>query len=333
MVAFDELVMDLCLAEAWRYQGLTYPNPAVGAAVVKNGRILSVAAHKRAGAPHAEVEAIRDAYYALTGDELVLQIEDALHLHNYLERHSGELFHDATIYVTLEPCFHYGKTPPCTFLVRDLGFERIVIGIQDPNPKATGGAAYLKSRGLEVRMGVRQKECADLIEPFLRWSKERFIFFKYAQTINGNLTHGTISNIASRTLVHALRDRIELLVIGGNTVRKDRPLLDARLVHGRAPDVLIYSKKLHFDETIPLFSVKDREVYIEDSFKRLEEYRFIMIEGGEGMLQATRRLVDWYLIFVAPKSVDGANYRFNKKMEFLHQRNLEGDLVIWSRNG
>ncbi len=333
MVDFDSFYMQAALDEAWRYQGLTYPNPAVGAVVVKDGRLLSIAAHQRAGGPHAEVLAIKEAYYLLTGDEDVVGIEESLHLHNYLQKNAGDLFVGATIYVTLEPCFHYGKTPPCSLLIKNLGFKRIIIATLDPNKRATGGAAYLKENGLEVVVGVKESEAKDLLEPFLRWSKSRFIFFKFAQTINGNLSAGTISSLASRELVHRLRDKIELLVIGGNTVRKDRPILDSRLVKGRAPDVLIYSKRVRFDEKIPLFSVPDREVFVESSLKRLEEYRFIMIEGGEGMLKATRALVDWYMIFVAAKSLERPNYAFNKKMRFLHTRRVGEDLLIWSKNG
>ena len=333
MVAFDELVMDLCLAEAWRYQGLTYPNPAVGAAVVKNGRILSIAAHKRAGGPHAEVEAIKDAYYMLTQDEKILACTEADALHAYLQRHCGDLFYDATIYVTLEPCAHFGKTPPCMLLLHSLGFKRIVIGTRDPHAKASGGASYLRSRGVEVHLGIRQKECEDLIEPFVRWMHERFIFFKFAQTLNGNITQGTISSLASRKFVHALRDRIDLLVIGGNTVRLDRPILDARLVQGRAPDVLIYTRKKDFDTHIPLFNIPHRKVYQEDTLDRLQDYRFIMIEGGESMLRATKDIVDWYLVFLAPMSRNGCNYAFDASMEFLHHTKIDRDLVIWSRNG
>ncbi|BCD67581.1 bifunctional diaminohydroxyphosphoribosylaminopyrimidine deaminase/5-amino-6-(5-phosphoribosylamino)uracil reductase RibD [Nitratiruptor sp. YY09-18] len=333
MVAFDSLVMELCLHEAWKYQGLTYPNPAVGAAVVKNGKILSIAAHQKAGSPHAEVLAARDAYYALTQDENIFSIEGSLHLHNYLQKHAGSLFCDAELYVTLEPCYHYGKTPPCTFLIKDLGFKRVVISVMDPNPKATGGAAYLKSKGVEVVVGIKEKEGRDLLEPFILWSKKRFIFFKLAQTFNGNITDGLISNIKAREYVHALRDKIDLLVIGGNTVRIDKPILDSRLVGGKAPDILIYSKKQKFNKKIPLFDVPERKVYIESDLERVNDYKFIMIEGGEGMLKATRRLADWYLFFVAPRLSDLSSYKINKKLTFLHQRTIDGDLMIWSRNG
>ncbi len=333
MVAFDELYMRLALQEAWRYQLLTYPNPAVGAAVVKNGRLLSVAAHKEAGAPHAEVEAIKEAYLALTGDKTVASITNALHLHNYLTTHAKDLFHDATIYITLEPCYHYGKTPPCTFLIRDLRFKRVVIAMLDPNKKASGGAEYLKEQGIDVEVGVCEEEARDLIEPFIKWSKGTFILFKMAQHMNGVVTGGTISSLASRELVHKIRDKIDLLVIGGSTVRIDKPLLDARLVNGRAPDVLIFTKEKNFNKKIPLFGVEGREIFIEDNLKRIRKSKFVMIEGGEGMLQATRMITDWYLWFVAPTLKREENYRIDKKLTFLHTYKLDKDIVIWSRNG
>jgi diaminohydroxyphosphoribosylaminopyrimidine deaminase/5-amino-6-(5-phosphoribosylamino)uracil reductase len=333
MVAFDELYMRLALQEAWRYQLLTYPNPAVGAAVVKNGRLLSVAAHKEAGGPHAEVEAVKEAYVALTGDRSVTSITNALHLHNYLITHAKDLFTDATIYITLEPCFHYGKTPPCTFLIKDLRFKRVVIAILDPNKKASGGAEYLREQGIEVEVGVCQEEAQDLIEPFLKWSKGTFVLYKMAQHLNGVVTGGTISSLASRELVHKIRSKIDLLVIGGSTVRIDRPKLDARLVGGRAPNVLIYSKSQKINEKIPLFGVEGREVYVESSLERIKKCRFVMIEGGEGMLQATRMLVDWYLWFLAPTLKRSENFKIDKHLTYLHTYKLDKDIVIWSRNG
>ena len=333
MVDLDAFYMQAAIDEAWKYQGLTYPNPAVGAVVVKNGRLLSIAAHTQAGKPHAEVEAIKKAYYLLTDDKDILEIEDSLHLHNYLQKYAGNLFNDATIYVTLEPCFHYGKTPPCSLLLKNLGFKKVVIATLDPNPKATGGASYLREQGIKVITGVREQEAKDLLEPFIKWSRGRFIFFKYAQTLNANITGGIISSLASRELVHKLRDKIDLLVIGGNTVRIDKPTLDSRLIGGSAPDVLIYSKKQKINPKIPLFKVKKRKVFIEANLERIQEYRYIMIEGGEGMLKATRSLVDWYMIFVAPKMLAKSNYILNKKITFLHTQKIGEDLLIWSRNG
>ncbi|MRJ02831.1 MAG: bifunctional diaminohydroxyphosphoribosylaminopyrimidine deaminase/5-amino-6-(5-phosphoribosylamino)uracil reductase RibD [Epsilonproteobacteria bacterium] len=333
MVNFDRFYMEAALDEGWKYQLLTYPNPAVGASIVKGGRLLSIAAHQEAGGPHAEVLAIRDAYHLLTGDDQILSIRDPLHLHNYLTTHSHTLFHDATLYVTLEPCFHYGKTPPCSLLIKELGFRRVVIGTLDPTPKAGGGAHYLAQKGVEVEIGVCEEEARALIEPFVRWTSSRFVFFKLAQHLNGVITGGQISSYPSRELVHKIRDKVDLLVVGGGTVRIDRPILDARLVGGRAPNILIYSRRGKFNRKIPLFNVPGREVSIESSLESIKEHRFIMIEGGEGMLHESRWLVDWYLWFLAPTLRREENYRIDKKITFLKSVAIGPDLLIWSRNG
>ena len=115
-----------------------------------------------------------------------------------------------------------------------------------------------------------QQECDELLSPFVAWqSHQPFVFFKLALSKNGVARGGIITSEASRTMVHRLRDKCDLLVIGGNTVRTDRPLLDARLCDGMAPDVLIYSRQNDFDSSIPLFSVKNRKVLIENSFEKV----------------------------------------------------------------
>ena len=333
MVDFDRFCMSLAIKEAWKYQGLTYPNPAVGAVVVKNGKIFSIAAHKKAGEPHAEVLAIKEAYYKLSKDENILKLSDSKDIHEYLYENSKDIFKDSTIYVTLEPCNHFGKTPPCSNLLSKLKFKKVVISIKDPNKKASGGIEYLKKNRIDVKVGVLEKEGKKLIEPFVKWSKDRFIFFKLAQTINGVIAPGVISSLKSREYVHRLRDRIDLLVIGGNTVRVDRPMLDSRLIGGKNPDVLIYSKEKKFDKSIPLFNVKNREVFIENSFEKLKNYKFIMIEGGEGMLEATKDLVDWYLFFISPKIKSGKQYSLDLELNILNQQKIDKDLLIWSDNG
>lgn len=333
MVDFDRFCMALAIKEAWKYQGLTYPNPAVGAVVVKNKTILSIDAHKKAGEPHAEVLAIKKAYFRLTNDKDILNLKNSSKIHLYLLKKAKNLFRDATIYITLEPCNHYGKTPPCVDLIKDLKFKRVVISIKDPNEKATGGIQKLQKSSILVDIGIMKKEGDELIEPFRKWSYSRFIFFKLAQTLNGVIAPGVISSKESREFVHKLRDKIELLVIGGNTVRADRPILDSRLIDGKAPDILIYSKKRDFDKDIPLFFVKNREVFIESSFDILSNYRYIMIEGGENMLNASFDIIDWYLFFIAPKLKNGKGYFLNKNLKILNQQNIGDDLMVWSKNG
>ncbi len=323
--------MQLALNEAWRYQGLTYPNPAVGCAVTgSRGELLSIAAHKRAGTPHAEVAALQNAYSVLTGDTAITELDNASEIHNYLIAHHAGCFNGCTLYVTLEPCSHSGRTPSCAGLLAVLKPASVVIACADEKGDGSGGSVMLEAAGIEVVSGICKEEGEALLLPFLRWREEHFVCFKWAQRLDGTVDGGIISSEASRRQVHAMRDCCDLLVIGGNTVREDRPVLDARMVEGRAPDVLIYSKSDDFDRSIPLFGVEGRKVFIDDSFECIENYNNILIEGGPGMFEATKSLTDCYLAFVAPKS--GGTIPFTKStgsFKFLHTSREGDDLTLW----
>ncbi|MDD5717032.1 MAG: bifunctional diaminohydroxyphosphoribosylaminopyrimidine deaminase/5-amino-6-(5-phosphoribosylamino)uracil reductase RibD [Sulfuricurvum sp.] len=325
--------MSLALNAAWEYQLLTFPNPAVGAVCIgKSGEILSVGAHKYAGGPHAEVYALRDAYTALSGDLSIQSCEDSHQIHDYLRIHHNNLFDTVTMAVTLEPCAHSGKTPSCALLIRDLGIKLLYISIRDPNPNAAGGADILQGSGVECRFGIMEEEGKQLLEPFIKWQNSPFVFFKWAQRLDGTVDNGIITSTASRTHVHALRNRCDLIVIGGNTVRTDRPVLDARLVSGKAPDVLIYTHDEDLDRSIPLFNVPDRNVYIESSLERIGNYALVMIEGGAAMLEATKGLTDWYLSYIAPRVGGGTRSlgTVTEEFEVLHAK-IEGDILLWMK--
>ena len=323
--------MSLAIDEAWNYQLLTYPNPAVGAVIVsKNGELLAVSAHKQAGYAHAEVLAIRDAYVQLSGDRELIKCNDAHLLHFELIKRAGSLFSQATIYVTLEPCNHTGKTPSCANLIAALKFKRVVIGAMDPNSKAAGGVKRLKNAGIEVVQGVENRACNQLIEPFIKWQNGRFIFFKLAQTINGVIDGGIISCRYSREWVHKVRSRLDLLVIGGNTVRIDRPTLDSRLINAKAPNIAILtSHPDSFDPTIPLFQVPNRKVFFIDSIDKLPQRGLIMIEGGAGTLKTLLKLIDWMVLFISPSIKEGACYNVKKNFELLHQARMDCDTMLW----
>jgi diaminohydroxyphosphoribosylaminopyrimidine deaminase/5-amino-6-(5-phosphoribosylamino)uracil reductase len=321
--------MNLAINEAWKYQGLTYPNPAVGAVVLgPQGQILSINAHREAGQPHAEVLALKDAYIKLTGDTAIVPLQASAAIHEYLiKRHNG-CFYECSIYVTLEPCAHSGKTPSCARLLQSLSLRRVIIGMQDTHEIAAGGAAYCNS----VDMGVCASECEKLLLPFLKWQERNFVYFKWAQRLDATVDGTTVSSLKSRTYVHALRNRCDLLVIGGNTLRTDRPTLDARLVNGKAPDVLIYSSHKTFDTSIPLFQVPNRKVYVESSLQRLGEYKNIMIEGGPSLFEAIQESVDCFLSFTAPST--GGTIPFCKtksEFEYLHVEPFGDDLKMWLR--
>lgn len=322
--------MRLALDAAWQYQGLTYPNPAVGCTIVHNGAIIAVGAHAKAGEPHAEVMALKDAYMALSIDRGIEKLTKASDIHNYLIHHHNGIFLSCDLYITLEPCTHEGKTPSCAVLIQKMRPKNVYISHYDPNPEATGGAQSLISAGIDVHYGMCEVEGKSLLLPFIKWNEKNFVVYKWAQRLDGTVDAGVISDEASRKKVHAIRDCCDLIVIGGNTVRTDRPVLDARLVNGKAPDVLIYSRAKEFDRSIPLFDIHNRQVFIEDSFDRICDYKNILIEGGPSMFKATKGLVDRYLCFIAPKT--GGKIAFTDEatdLEILNTRLLDADLMIW----
>jgi len=325
--------MSLALTEAWKYQGLTFPNPAVGCVIVgAKGEILAVEAHHKAGGPHAEVNALKSAYYKLTDDAYILALTDSLDIHTHLQSNHNSIFTNVTLYTTLEPCSHFGQTPSCARLISDLGIKEVYIGSNDINPKAKAGSMILNMNDCLVYSELLKNECDALVSPFNCWQKEQFIFFKWAQRLDGTTDCGSVSSDKSRKNVHAMRDVCDLLVIGGNTVRVDRPTLDARLVDGKAPDILIYSQRKEFDERIPLFSVKGREVFISDNLDKCKEYKNIMIEGSSKMYEQTRDIVDYYLAYVAP-TFGGENGFDNlqDKFEILNIEKEDEDIIMWMK--
>jgi diaminohydroxyphosphoribosylaminopyrimidine deaminase / 5-amino-6-(5-phosphoribosylamino)uracil reductase len=325
--------MALALKSAWDYQLLTFPNPAVGAVCIsENGLILSVGAHKIAGGPHAEVYALRDAYTFLSGDNALAECDDSHTIHDYLRTHHNGLFNAVKMAVTLEPCAHSGKTPSCALLIRDLGIKELFIACKDTNPMAANGGKILEESGIKCTFGIMESEGQKLLEPFVQWQNDPFVFFKWAQRLDGTIDNGTISSAMSREHVHALRDRCDLIVIGGNTVRTDRPTLDARLVEGKAPDVLIYSKTADFDRSIPLFKVPNREVFIASDFEKIREYKLVMIEGGAGMMNASREECDWYLSYIAPKIGGGSETlgAIQEDFEVVHAK-IHEDIILWMK--
>lgn len=213
----DEHFMREALALAAQARGRTSPNPLVGSVVVKDGRIVGRGYHRKAGDPHGEVMALQDA---------------------------GGQGKGATLYVTLEPCCHYGRTPPCTKTVIAAGIQRVVAAIRDPNPLVSGkGADELQQAGIEVRLGVLEEEASTLNEFYLKYitTKRPFVLLKVAASLDGKIATVTgesrwITNERSRLLVHELRDRVDAVMVGINTVLRDDPLLTTRLPSGMGKD-------------------------------------------------------------------------------------------------
>jgi diaminohydroxyphosphoribosylaminopyrimidine deaminase / 5-amino-6-(5-phosphoribosylamino)uracil reductase len=326
----DNFYMKLAIDEAWKYQLLTYPNPAVGCVVVKAGRLLAIEAHKEAGMSHAEINALKTAFLTQEPNSL-LKIKNSSHeIHEYLIKNHNNFFEDCEIYTTLEPCNHDGKTPSCAKLLSILKPKRVIIGSIDANKIASGGIKTLEDNDIKVSKKVLEQECEKLLLPFKSWQNKSCIFFKMAQTLNG-MVDGQISSQRAKLYVHTLRDKIDLLLVGGNTVRVDKPILDTRYVKGKEPDIFIYSKNKLFPQNIPLFSIPNRKVIISDDLFKVLDYKFVMVEGVYNLLDILKDKLDFIILIINPKIRAGVNALNNLNIDFeiLHENYLGNEKIIF----
>lgn len=326
----DNFYMRLAIDEAWKHQLLTYPNPAVGCVIVKNQRLLAVEAHKEAGMPHAEVNALKTAYLKDNPNSILKTKNSSFDIHQFLLQNHNGFFNDCEIYVTLEPCNHIGKTPSCANLLKELKPKRVIISVKDPNKQATGGLETLKNENIDVRIGILEKDGLNLILPFISWQNKSCIFFKMAQTLNGSID-GKISSNRALAYVHTLRDKIDLLVIGGNSIRIDKPTLDTRYIQGKNPDIFIYSKNKVFDNNIPLFKIPNRKVLISDNLYKLLDYKFIMIEGVYNLLDKLKERIDFFILIISPKIRKGQNAlnEIDLDFEIIHENFIGEDKIVF----
>ncbi len=326
----DNFYMRLAIDEAWKHQLLTYPNPAVGCVIVKNQRLLAVEAHKEAGMPHAEVNALKTAYLKDNPNSILKTKNSSFDIHQFLLQNHNGFFNDCEIYVTLEPCNHIGKTPSCANLLKELKPKRVIISVKDPNKQATGGLETLKNENIDVTLGILEKDGLNLILPFISWQNKSCIFFKMAQTLNGSID-GKISSNRALAYVHTLRDKIDLLVIGGNSVRIDKPTLDTRYIQGNNPDIFIYSKNKVFDTNIPLFKIPNRKVLISDDLYKLLDYKFIMIEGVYNLLDKLKERIDFFILIISPKIRKGQNAlnEIDLDFEIIHENFIGEDKIVF----
>ncbi|MFW2598851.1 bifunctional diaminohydroxyphosphoribosylaminopyrimidine deaminase/5-amino-6-(5-phosphoribosylamino)uracil reductase RibD [Aliarcobacter butzleri] len=326
----DNFYMRLAIDEAWKHQLLTYPNPAVGCVIVKNQRLLAVEAHKEAGMAHAEVNALKTAYLKDNPSSILKTKNSSFDIHQFLLQNHNGFFNDCEIYVTLEPCNHIGKTPSCANLLKELKPKRVIISVKDPNKQATGGLETLKNENIDVTLGILEKDGLNLILPFISWQNKSCIFFKMAQTLNGSID-GKISSNRALAYVHTLRDKIDLLVIGGNSVRIDKPTLDTRYIQGKNPDIFIYSKNKVFDNNIPLFKIPNRKVLISDDLYKLLDYKFIMIEGIYNLLDKLKERIDFFILIISPKIRKGQNAlnEIDLDFEIIHENFIGEDKIVF----
>jgi diaminohydroxyphosphoribosylaminopyrimidine deaminase/5-amino-6-(5-phosphoribosylamino)uracil reductase len=209
--------MKLALRLAARGAGWVSPNPMVGAVLVKDGQVVGKGYHRQAGWPHAEIEALRDA---------------------------GDAARGADLYVTLEPCNHQGRTPPCTQAIVAAGVRRVIIATSDPNPQVTGGGAeFLSAQGVEVTVGVLETAARQLNAAWFHWveTAQPWVIAKAACSLDGRIATTTgesqwLTGEAARAYGHSLRHRCDAIVVGIGTVLADNPQLTARLLRGRSRD-------------------------------------------------------------------------------------------------
>ncbi|MFA5903716.1 MAG: bifunctional diaminohydroxyphosphoribosylaminopyrimidine deaminase/5-amino-6-(5-phosphoribosylamino)uracil reductase RibD [Desulfobacula sp.] len=327
----DHEYMQKALSLAKKAKGFTSPNPCVGAVVVKNGAIIGQGYHKKAGFPHAEVEAIDDAGVNAEG---------------------------ATLYVTLEPCNHFGKTPPCTHKIIHSNIKKVVVGCNDPNPFVSGGGIrYLKENGIEVVSGILKEEAETLIEDFIWYiknDKKPFVILKTASTLDGRTATATgdskwITGSESRAFVHQVRHEVDAILIGSGTLNADNPSLTSRIegIETKDPVRIILDTHLSIKENALVLtqtssantiivthpeaskekravlekkgvriidvSLKDRRLDLNELMIKLGQMSVlsVLIEGGGTVAGAALRagIVNKVLLFMAPRILGGSDGR------------------------
>ena len=251
-----------CIELAKNGLGTTYPNPLVGSVIVYKNTIIGEGWHKEAGLPHAEVNAIKS-------------VSDL------------SLLKDATIYVNLEPCSHFGKTPPCANLIIEKGIKNIVIGSLDPNPKVAGnGIKKLKEAGCNVIEGVLKTECDDLNRRFFNYHiyKKPYIILKWAETLDGfiapvnreNKAPVWITNKQSRQLVHKWRAEEQAILVGTKTVIDDNPSLSTRDWKGKSPIRIVIDRRLKIPTEASVLNGSIKTIIITE--KETENYGNLSFE-------------------------------------------------------
>ena len=289
----DMQFMQRALELARKGLGRTSPNPMVGAVVVKNGRILAEGYHKKAGTDHAEICALKNLSRAQT--------------------------QGATLYVTLEPCCHTGRTPPCADALIAAGLRTVVIGTRDPNPLVSGkGIRTLRKAGIRIKTGVLEKECRELNRFFFHWIKHQrpFVILKAGLSLDGKIATAKgeskwITSESSRLHGHALRSQVDAILVGAGTIKKDRPQLTARLPghrNIRQPKVVILSRK-------KLADIPENTVRIDNgrNLPRLlnelgrQGMTSLLVEGGAKVASSFLKagLVDQIVACIAPKILGG----------------------------
>lgn len=287
----DEIYISRCIELAKKAEGETFPNPVVGAVIVHNGKIIGEGYHEKAGEPHAEINAIRSVRNPL-------------------------LLPESEIYVSLEPCSHFGRTPPCALALKEIGFRRVIVGTQDSHDKVQGkGIKTLREAGIEVTAGVLANGCRELNRRFFTFHEKKrpYIVLKWAESADAfmdkNFQPTQIGNSLSKQLVHQLRSREHGILVGTQTALRDNPLLTVRDISGRNPIRILIDMDLKVPKDFKIFNSDAPTViinkirngthnhltfikicmenFLESLLEKLHEIQLhsVFIEGGRFTLQ------------------------------------------------
>lgn len=287
----DEIYMKRCIDLAKKAVGHTYPNPLVGSVIVHNGLIIGEGFHQKAGENHAEINAVNSVK-------------------------NKALLKEATIYVSLEPCAHFGKTPPCANKITEIGFKKVVIGSLDSHEKVNGkGKMMIKNAGIEVISGVLENECQELNKRFFTFHQKKrpLIILKWAESGDGFLDKDfkptQIGNSLTKQFVHQLRSEEHAILVGTNTALTDNPGLTTREITGRNPvrilidfdlkvpgnfniynneaPTLVFNGVKDSEESNIKFIKIEKESFLENLMQKLYENQIqsVIVEGGSFTLQ------------------------------------------------
>jgi len=292
--------MKMALELAEQGRGWTSPNPMVGAVIVKDGKVVGKGFHQAAGGPHAEIHALNDA---------------------------GGKAKGATLYVSLEPCNHTGRTPPCTEAILESGIKRVVAGMRDPDPRVTGGGlGFLESQGVEVSVGVCEDACRRINEAFIKHAttSRPFVILKCAATLDGWIATRSgdskwITNPLSRQFVHEIRHAVDAIMVGIGTVLKDDPQLTTRLEGRETKDPLriVLDTNLSIPEKARMLHLSsDSGILIvcgdsapSEKRKRLEEFgiRFLTLDDQEGQIDLAALVQELGKIGITSLLIEGGS--------------------------
>ena len=264
----DTFYIKRCIELAQKGIGRTYPNPMVGAVIVHNNKIIGEGYHKKAGEPHAEINAINSVK-------------------------NINLLKESTIYISLEPCSHFGKTPPCALKLKEIGFKRVVIGTLDIHNQVNGeGIKILEKTGINVSRNVLEQECKNLNKRFFTFHEKKrpFIILKWAESQDGFLDYNfkatKISNDLATQWAHQLRAKEHAILIGKNTALHDNPCLTTRKIYGKNPIRILIDLYLDVPKNFNIYKDDDTPTFIFNTIKNEEKLNLKWIKiNKENFLQ------------------------------------------------